>query len=447
MSYIVGMTDLDRLLPASEAARLDAYLDRLVPVLRQPVRGRMARAYCLGLLAAPGRKSIEPLAGLHGARHGSGLYQSLHHFVADARWDDAALLAAVAREVLPAIERHGPIRAWIVDDTALAKKGRHSVGVAPQYSGRLGTTANCQVAVSLSLANAAASLPVAWQLYLPEAWAADHERCRAAGVPLAVRFRTKLEIALEQLGAAVVLGLPKGVVLADEAYGGAVQFRQGTRALGLDYAIAVDRAQGLLLPDGKGPLAARAAAHLLPKAAWQAMPGRPAGLRYAALRVRAAPYGRPGPEEWLLCERGQGKAAEERFWLTSLPAETGLEELVTTATLRWRVERDYEELKQEVGLGHFQGRGWRGFHHHASLCIAAYGFLVQERCLFPPESQGWPDRAGDPGTAAAAQPLLHSFAQAGAPAGPDPTPALLPLVRHDPNLIPQRARQPASVTQ
>ncbi len=175
------MTDLDRLLPASEAARLDAYLDRLVPVLRQPVRGRMARAYCLGLLAAPGRKSIEPLAGLHGARHGSGLYQSLHHFVADARWDDAALLAAVAREVLPAIERHGPIRAWIVDDTALAKKGRHSVGVAPQYSGRLGTTANCQVAVSLSLANAAASLPVAWQLYLPEAWAADHERCRAAG--------------------------------------------------------------------------------------------------------------------------------------------------------------------------------------------------------------------------------------------------------------------------
>src|SRR5687768_14142703 len=163
------MNKSDDLLPAAEAARFAGYLDRLVPVLRQPARAQMARVYCLGLLAAPRRKSVEPLAGLHGARHGSKLYQALHHFVADARWDDTALLAAVAREVLPAIERHGPIRAWIIDDTALAKKGRHSVGVAAQYSGRLGTTTNCQVAVSLSLANAAASLPVAWRLYLPAA--------------------------------------------------------------------------------------------------------------------------------------------------------------------------------------------------------------------------------------------------------------------------------------
>ena len=380
------MITSDSHLPAAEAARLDAYLDRLVPVLRQAVRGRMARAYCLGLLAAPGRKSVEPLAGLHGAGHGSKLYQALHHFVAEARWDDQALLAAVAREVLPAIERHGPIRAWIVDDTALAKKGRHSVGVAPQYSGRLGTTTNCQVAVSLSLANAAASLPVAWRLYLPEAWAADHERCRAAGVPLGIRFQSKLELALEQLSAAAEQDLPRGVVLADEAYGGAVRFRDGVRELGLDYAVAIDRAQGVLLDDGKGPLAARAAAHLLPTAAWRAVPGRPGGLRYAALRVRAAPYGRPGPEEWLLCERGAGPGGslEERFWLASLPAATGLEELVTTAILRWRIERDYQELKQEVGLAHFEGRGWRGVHHHAALCVAAYGFLVRERCLFPP---------------------------------------------------------------
>ena len=255
----------DSLLPPVLAVRLDAYLDRLVPVLRQPVRGRMARAYCLALLAAPGRKSVEPLAGLHGAGHGSGLYQSLHHFVADARWDDAALLAAVAREVLPAIERPGPIRAWIVDDTALAKKGRHSVGVAQQYSGRLGTTTNCQVAVSLSLANAAASLPMAWRLYLPESWAADHERSRAAGVPLGIRFQTKIELALAQLAAAAAVDLPRGVVLADEAYGGAAQFRDGARALGLDYAVAIDRAQGLLLDNGKGPLAARAAAHLCPQ--------------------------------------------------------------------------------------------------------------------------------------------------------------------------------------
>ena len=224
------MNKSDDLLPAAEAARFAGYLDQLVPVLRQPARAQMARVYCLGLLAAPGRKSVEPLAGLHGARHGSKLYQALHHFVADARWDDAALLAAVALAVLPAIERHGPIRAWIIDDTALAKKGRHSVGVAAQYSGRLGTTTNCQVAVSLSLANAAASLPVAWRLYLPAAWTSDRQRRLAAGVPAGVRFATKPEIALEQLGAAVARDLPRGVVLADEAYGGAVQFRDGVRA-------------------------------------------------------------------------------------------------------------------------------------------------------------------------------------------------------------------------
>jgi SRSO17 transposase len=425
------MITSDSHLPAAEAARLDAYLDRLVPVLRQAVRGRMARAYCLGLLAAPGRRSVEPLAGLHGAGHGSKLYQALHHFVAEARWDDQALLAAVAREVLPAIERHGPIRAWIVDDTALAKKGRHSVGVAPQYSGRLGTTTNCQVAVSLSLANAAASLPVAWRLYLPEAWAADHERCRAAGVPLGIRFQSKLELALEQLSAAAEQDLPRGVVLADEAYGGAVRFRDGVRELGLDYAVAIDRAQGVLLDDGKGPLAARAAAHLLPTAAWRAVPGRPGGLRYAALRVRAAPYGRPGPEEWLLCERGAGPGGslEERFWLASLPAATGLEELVTTAILRWRIERDYQELKQEVGLAHFEGRGWRGVHHHAALCVAAYGFLVRERCLFPPEPGGRHDRAGYASTTAAAQSALDRLAQVGAAEEPDLPTAMLPMVR------------------
>jgi SRSO17 transposase len=321
------------------------------------------------------------LAGLHGAGHGSSLHQALHRFVAEARWDDAAMLAAVARLALPAIERHGPIEAWIVDDTAILKKGRHSVGVAVQHAGQLGTTANCQVVVSLSLAHAAASLPVAWRLYLPESWADDRERRGRAGVPPSIRFATKRAIALEQLAQAVAQGLPRGTVLADEADGGAAAFRGGT-AIGLGDAVAIDRAQGLLLPDGKGPLAG-AVVPLVPEASWRAVLGRPAGLRYAALRVRTAPYGEPGPEEWLLLERRQGARKAERFWLASLPATTSLEELVRLANLRWRIERDYQEFKQEVGLGHFEGRGWRGFHHHASLCIAAYGFLVRERCLSP----------------------------------------------------------------
>ena len=331
----------DSLLPPILAVCLDAYLDRLVPVLRQPVRGRMARAYCLGLLAAPGRKSVEPLAGLHGAGHGSGLYQSLHHFVADARWDDAALLAAVAREVLPAIERHGPIQAWIVDDTALAKKGRHSVGVAQQYSGRLGTTTNCQVAVSLSLANAAASLPVAWRLYLPESWAADHERCRAAGVPLGIRFQTKIELALAQLAAAAALDLPRGGELADEAYGGAAQFRDGARALGLDYAVAIDRAQGLLLDDGKGPLAARArlprsasgSPACRPRPAWRSLSPPPpcAGGSSATMRSSSRRWA------WAISKAAAGAAS-----ITTPPCASRL-------TASWSGNAAFSPLSQEAG--------------------------------------------------------------------------------------------------
>ena len=220
------------------AERFERYMDALAGVLKRPERARMARAYCRGLLVAPGCKSVEPLAGPYGGGRGAGgapggaaLYQALHHFVADARWDDEALLAAVAGEVLPAIERHGPIAAWIVDDTALPKKGRHSVGVAPQYCGQVGKVANCQVAVSLSLANADASLPVAFRLYLPRAWAEDRARRGAAYVPPGVRYRSKVELALDQLARAKARGLPPGVVLADADYGGDVRFRDGVRGL------------------------------------------------------------------------------------------------------------------------------------------------------------------------------------------------------------------------
>jgi SRSO17 transposase len=388
------------------AERFERYMDALAAPLKRPERARMARAYCRGLLMPLERKSVEPLAGLYGGARGTpgaALYQALHHFVADARWSDEALLSAMAREVVPAmVERHGPIRAWIVDDTAFPKKGRHSVGVAPQYCGQLGKVANCQVAVSLSLANAEASLPVAFRLFLPRAWAEDRERRGAAYVPLDVRFRSKAGIALDQLAWAKAEGLPPGVVVADAAYGGDAAFRAGVRGLGLAYAVAIDRALSLLPLDGKGPLAAKALARALPAAAWRAVAGRPADLRYAAARVRAAPHGwPPGPEEWLVVERRVDAVEPERLWLAALPAEATLDELVATAALRRHIERDYRELKRELGLGHFEGRGWRGLHHHASLCLAAYGFLVRERCLFPLDGGG-PHGRGDGGPAAAA---------------------------------------------
>src|ERR671920_41185 len=198
--------------PSSAEARLAAYLDGIVSVLGHASREASARAYCTGLLLPGERKSIEPMAARIAPAAVQAKHQSMHHVVAKAAWDDAAVLAAVRRSVLPAIERHGPIAYWIIDDIAFPKKGKHSVGVARQYCGQLGKQDNCQVAVSLSVANDHASLPVAYRLYLPETWAGDPERRTRAGVPEEIGFETKPEIALGQIRAALAEGVPPGVV-------------------------------------------------------------------------------------------------------------------------------------------------------------------------------------------------------------------------------------------
>src|ERR671912_2708019 len=200
-------------------ARFAAYVERLASVLGHADRAAPLKAYCTGLILPGERKSIEPIAARVEPGRVQAAHQSLHHFVAKADWSDEALLAVVRTEVLPQIERHGPIRAWIVDDTSFPKKGRHSVGVARQYCGQLGKQDNCQVAVTLSLANGTASLPVAYRLYLPKEWTDDPVRLRQAGVPEAITFQTKPEIALAQIRAAAEAGLPRGVVLMDAGYG------------------------------------------------------------------------------------------------------------------------------------------------------------------------------------------------------------------------------------
>ena len=343
-------------------------------------------------------------------------HQSLHHLVADAPWEDKAVLKAVREYVLAAIEECGAIAAWIVDDTGMPKKGRHSVGVARQYCGQLGKQDNCQVAVTLAVANEAASLPIAYQLYLPEQWASDRRRRRQAGVPEEVSFLTKPDLALLQITAAVEQGVPGGVVLADAAYGNDHKFRNGLEALGLQYVLGV-QSTTTVWPEGSGPLAPPAyrgrgrpptllrrdathqplaagklALQLAPavyrRVSWREGSGGMMRSRFAAVRVRVAhrDYWRaiPHGEQWLLIEWPTGSAEPTKYWLANLPAATPLKQLVRTAKLRWRIERDFEELKQELGLNHFEGRSWRGFHHHATLCIAAYGFLVAERCAFSP---------------------------------------------------------------
>jgi SRSO17 transposase len=422
--------------PRTGEARLAAYLDAIVGGLGHARRAASARAYCTGLLLPGERKSIEPMAARLEPAHVQARHQSLHHVVAQADWDDAAVLAAVRAQVLPAIERHGPVRYWIVDDTSFPKQGKHSVGVARQYCGQLGKQDNCQVAVSLSVANDHASLPIAYQLFLPEAWANDPDRRAKAGVADTIRFETKTAIALGQVRQALADGVPVGIVLGDPAYGDETDFRVGVAELGLRYMLGVRSGTSVWAPgtgplpptpwSGRGrrptklrrdaehqPVTLKALALSLPAQDWRKVTWREGtrgelSSRFAAARVRPAhrdtQRSEPWPREWLLIEWPEGDTEPAKYWFSNLPRRTALQRLVRVAKARWWIERDYQELKQELGLGHYEGRNWRGFHHHASLCIAAYGFLIAERCLFPPQQRFIRRRIETPALPAGFQP-------------------------------------------
>jgi SRSO17 transposase len=347
------------------------------------------------------------------------MHQSLHHLVADAPWSDEELLAEVRNQILPAMQKQGPVEAWIVDDTGFPKKGKHSVGVARQYCGQLGKQDNCQVAVSLSVASWNSSLPIAYRLYLPEEWAKDTARRQTTGVPKQIQFQTKPQIALDQIRQAMEAEVSCGVVLADAGYGVDGRFRAGITELGLQYVVGVQSSMTVWEPGteplpakpwkGQGrppklvrrdsqhqPVSVKQLAIALPASAWKDITWREGTerklrSRFAAVRVRPAgrDYERaaPHPEEWLLVEWPQGETEPTKYWVSTLPPKTKLKPLVKMAKHRWIIERDYQELKQELGLGHYEGRGWRGFHHHATLCIAAYGFLIAERNRFSPSAR------------------------------------------------------------
>jgi SRSO17 transposase len=377
------------------AERFSAYLDEIATTMGHAARVAPMRDYCAGLLLDCERKSAEPIAAATAPDATSAKHQSLLHFLAKGEWSDEKVLGKVRDLVLPQIERHGPIEVWIIDDTSFPKCGPHSVGVSHQYCGQLGKQANCQVAVSLSVANHAASLPVAYRLYLPESWAKDEERRKKAGVPDEVEFQTKPKIALQQIKWACAAGIPRGVVEMDCAYGSDLSLRRGITALGLTYAVNV-WARALVRKvktDNDDSITAVELAKGLPKRAWRTIgwrDGTNARLvsRFARVRVRAAGEGTTSeePEEWLFAEWPKGEKEPTKFWLSTLPEDMTFERMIDITMMRWRIERDYQELKQEVGLGHFEGRSWRGFHHHATMCIAAYGFLVAERGAFPPSA-------------------------------------------------------------
>jgi len=391
---------------------LNEFIDSMTADMGRPERRRAMGWYVTGLLLDGERKSIEPMAGrlVDDRSEIEAMRQRLQECVSISAWSEADLLARLARKLDSELP---DVQALVIDDTGHPKKGKHSVGVARQYSGTLGRIDNCQVAVSLHLAGESGSGCIAYRLYLPEEWATDVDRRRKAGVPEEVGLQPKWEIALQQIDAALAAGVRKHIVLADAAYGDNSAFRSGLVDRGLGYVVGVvgktmiwppgSRPRQMAKKRGRGRPPTRHVDAAHPPVSIEQLA---LGLRYrdvrwregsrgwqksrfAAVRVRTAHRHQngkpPSDEQWLLCHWPEDSEAPIKYWLAALPATTSIGALVRLAKLRWRIERDYQEMKQEIGLDHFEGRTWRGFHHHAALCATAHAFLALQRALFPPE--------------------------------------------------------------
>jgi SRSO17 transposase len=382
--------------------RLDAFLTEMLAPLGRRDRRQWGAVYLRGLLLDGERKSAGAMAG----RLPDGNEQSLQQFLNQSPWDWLPLWQQMAARV----ERtFAPAVAWIVDDTGFPKKGEHSVGVARQYSGTLGKTANCQIAVSLHRADARGSSPLGFRLYLPQEWTEDPARCQAAGVPAGIFFQPNWQLAVGLIDQALGWGLEKPpVVLADAAYGEVTAFREALEERGLAYAIGISKALAVwpeppdgAVPKGIGrgrptkclrfgdqkPVSVKALAlanqKRFRKVRWREGSQGPLSSRFWAQPVQAAHgwnHGQaPGKEVWLLVEWLADEPEPVKYYLCDLPKTISLRRLVATARGRWRVEQDYQQMKEELGLDHFEGRSWTGWHHHVTLVMLAHLFLRLEQ--------------------------------------------------------------------
>jgi len=411
---------------------LTQFLDEMIIGMGRPERRSAMAHYITGLLLDGERKSVQPMATRLSANmaEADAMRQRLQDCVGVSSWSDEEMLRRLASK----LEREMPgIEAFVVDDTGFAKKGEYSVGVARQYSGTLGRTDNCQVAVSLHLASTKGSGCIAMRLYLPDKeWASDRKRRTAAGVPQEVQFQTKWQIALQQLDVALAAGVRRHPLLADAGYGEATEFRGGLEERGLHYVVGVSGVPTIWRPGiapgvpdapktGRPPSRPKAeespiclsdfARELSTKqfraVSWrEGSKGRMNGRFYAARIYSAERRTKKTRPElkpiWLIIEETGEAKRPFKFYFSNLPEGTSLKRLVALIKLRWRVERDYQELKGEIGLDHFEGRNWRGFHHHATLCAVAHGFLALRRALFPPKQSAMDVAAGAPSSAAGA---------------------------------------------
>lgn len=395
--------------PAAEAReRLVGFLGEVAAGLSLARQRENALLYVRGLIEQGGRKSLQPT--LFRLEETPARYESMQQFLADSPWDPELLVRACAERVAPELA----VTAWVVDDTGVAKDGRHSPGVKRQYSGTLGKIGNCQIAVSVHAVGERGTLPLGWALYLPEEWCAERERRRKAKIPEQVVFQTKPQLAATLTERASAWELPAAPILADCAYGDDSAFRTRLHARELEYVLAVSaqisvygpetifavperhgktgRRRSVARPD-RNPESVRALAERLPATAWQTLPCRttPAGEdvegRFAFVRLVATHPVRndnqPPREEWLIIEWPEAAETPSDYWLSNLPADTPAERLARLARLRWTVELDYRQLKGELGLDHYEGRSYAGFHHHTALVTCAHAFLTLER-LCPP---------------------------------------------------------------
>ena len=404
MGQVAGLSDRQL---ALVRGRLEAFAGEVFAPMARKDQRRWGGVYVRGLMLDGKRKSIEPMA----ARLEDGDEQCLQQFVNQSPWSAAAVRECLARRMSAEIAPE----AWVIDDTSFPKFGRMSVGVARQYCGALGKVANCQVGVSISAVTAQASCPLDWRLFLPAEWDDDPRRA-ACRVPDDVHHVPKWQLALDMLDELIGWGVVPVPVLGDAAYGDVTELRIGLDARGIGYVL-----------DSRGATSALPEAAVPERPAWCGR-GRPPGPRYrrpfstlaelafaageqacvevcwregtrgamtsrfAALRVRPtnvklrnADAGTELPVCWLLAEWPHGTPAPSDFWLSNLPPETPIERLAALAKLRWRVERDYRELKDALGLDHFEGRSWPGWQHHVTLVSVAHGFLTTERLRRPPQ--------------------------------------------------------------
>jgi len=382
--------------------RLERYFDGIGEVLGNSGRRASFAIYAMGLLSESERKSIEPLAARTSTTpaHASAAHQKLHHFIAKTSWSDHGVRLTAARYAIAAMEERDPMVAWVIDDTGFLKQGKHSVGVQRQYTGSAGKTANCQVGVSLSITTRTEHLPIDFALFLPESWMEDPVRRLKAKIPEEATFKTKHELALEMIEQAARDEIPGKIILADSFYGHSRPFRETVHLLGFDYGMAIYSNDKMWLLDRcerrrSEPRTAKEIALALGlksfrRCTWREGTKSKLSSRFALRRVKVpVEDGIAALAEWLLIEWPYGEEEPTHFFLTTLPKRMSKKQIVRLIKERYRTEQAYEELKGELGLDHFEGRSFTGWHHHVSVALCSYAFLVAERSrAFPPSARG-----------------------------------------------------------